>query len=125
MAYDIPPGRHAVLAGRRLGRLQDHKKDFVNKQMPFVQKVVANLSHHLLTNQDQEPKTVAMREKCVGSVLTMLSTMQNIYQSLPADSDKREKYTSFCQQVHGCLSSFPNLKTNTRLAALIQWAGAL
>ena len=42
--------------------------------------VIANLAHHLLTHDGHEPKAVALREKCVGSVLTMLSTMQNIYQ---------------------------------------------
>lgn len=42
--------------------------------------VIANLAHHLLTHDGHEPKTVALREKCVGSVLTLLSTMQNIYQ---------------------------------------------
>ena len=42
--------------------------------------VITNLAHHLLTHDGHEAKTVALREKCVGSVLTLLSTMQNIYQ---------------------------------------------
>lgn len=74
------------------------RKEFLDKRLSFAQReiishfgvsfaetdgltgVIANLTHHLSTHDGHEPKTVVIREKCVGSVLTLLSTMQNIYQ---------------------------------------------
>ncbi|KZT67297.1 hypothetical protein DAEQUDRAFT_694424 [Daedalea quercina L-15889] len=123
--------RHPLLDGMPLSldpETADYmitRKDFLNKRLLFAHKVIANLAHHLLSNADQEPKTVVLREKCVGSILTLLSTMQNIQQSFPADSEERAKYTSFCQQVHGYLSPFPILRTNPRLAPLVEWIGTL
>ncbi|TFY61854.1 hypothetical protein EVJ58_g4250 [Rhodofomes roseus] len=117
---DMPCTQDAESADYKISR-----KDFADKRLSFVQKIVANLGHHLLANPGPEPKTVALREKCVGSVLTMLATMQNIHQSLPTDSEERAKYTSFCQQVYSYFAPFHNLKTNPRLAPLAQWAGSL
>ncbi|KAL6308241.1 Mus7/MMS22 family-domain-containing protein [Sparassis latifolia] len=97
------------------------KKNFLDGRIAIVEKICANLADCLQEELAGNSKLIGQNQTSIGSLMTMLSTMQDIYNQFEAGSEDRVKYESFCKQVADCLSRHALLRTNSRLAALFDW----
>ncbi|CCL98524.1 uncharacterized protein FIBRA_00523 [Fibroporia radiculosa] len=131
LLFSIDYLRHPLLADiicerdEATGDYQISRLHFLERRATFLHKIFENLASLLLREAQGELDLTRQNQTCVGSVVIMLSTMQDNHQLLNERSAELQNYVSLCQEVFGDLSQFAILKNNPRLLSLITWANGL
>ncbi|KAH9949775.1 Mus7/MMS22 family-domain-containing protein, partial [Amylocystis lapponica] len=128
LLFSIDGLRHPLFHGVPCEPIEDSpdfkmsKTDFLDKRLSILETIFTNLAISLDREVDGEMTLIGLNQSCIGSLITMLSTMQDVHQQFKVGSEDRLKYTSFCQQVAERLFQHGTLKNNTRLSSLLDWA---
>ncbi|PCH39845.1 hypothetical protein WOLCODRAFT_142800 [Wolfiporia cocos MD-104 SS10] len=131
LLFSIDGLHHSLLRGMPCERhpgsaeLSISRKEFLDRRLAFIDTISSNMEHLLLRNVGFDAALIRENQSGITAIVSMLSTMQDIHQQLTAGSDDMLRYTSFCRQIYDHLIRYPNLKANTRLQSLSDWASGL
>ncbi|OBZ69025.1 hypothetical protein A0H81_11232 [Grifola frondosa] len=96
-------------------------EDFSEKRLDILEKMIDNLASGLGREMSGDTTLIASNQRHIGSMVCMLSTMQDTFQRFNHVTEEKLIYSSFCQQVFQVISRYPMLCSNSRLSTLIIW----
>ncbi|KAI0819256.1 Mus7/MMS22 family-domain-containing protein [Trametes gibbosa] len=120
LLHDLPVGNPGEDGDYHLTR-----REFSEKQLPFLEAILRNLSKNLLAEDDGDCGLTASNHIFLTSVIGFLSAMRDILDQLEVGSIHRTTYVDFCRAVTALLASLSPLGTHTRLTTHMTWLRAV
>jgi len=101
------------------------KADFLTQRLSIIKVIFTNLAERLCRENMGEEGLTEQNQICIGFLVNMFSTMQDIYQQMTAGTEMQLAYLKFCQQVFDIVSQHLEFTVQLRLVSWIQWASNL
>ncbi|KAH9851730.1 Mus7/MMS22 family-domain-containing protein [Lenzites betulinus] len=97
------------------------RHEFSEKRLPFVEKILQNLSDNLRAEEDGDRSLTANNHIYLTSVIGFLDAMKDILDYLEVGTIHRAMYLDLCRAVSALLASLPPLGTHERLKTSMSW----
>jgi len=117
---DMPCEREEGMTDYKISR-----KEFLERRLSYAHTIFTNLADLIRQEAEGDTALMGQNQTCIGSIVAMLSTMQDNHQQLAVGTEEQSQYSLFCRKIHECLAQFPVLSTNSRLTTIVNWGNQL
>ncbi|KII85768.1 hypothetical protein PLICRDRAFT_44168 [Plicaturopsis crispa FD-325 SS-3] len=101
--------------------LEMSRGEFLNCRQAILKAMFSNLNESLDMEAAGDKSLTGHNQTCVGFLITMFSTMQDVYQKYEVGSLENLAYAEFCRQIVEAVNEYPTLKAQARLVRWVEW----